>query len=384
MALFADGFRPFFLLAGLSAVLNLAVWLAVLAFDGWQGAPLEPMRWHMHEMLFGFVAAAIAGFLLTAVPNWTGRPAFEGPPLVALVVLWIAGRLVLVSGVPVPTPIAAAVDLAFFPALIATVLPALTHAGNRRNYPIALLLALLTTANLLCWLEVLGLTGGTFDVGVLLALDIVLLLVSVIGGRIVPAFTANALKRRNVTVTITPLPWLDRAAIGSVVALLVLDLVAYGSLLTGLVALAAGIVHAVRLGRWQGSKTLGEPILWILHAAYAWIPIALVLKGGWIGLDLWGGRLWVHALTIGAFSGMILAVTTRAALGHTGRPLVAARPIALAYALIMLAAVVRVFGPVVLPTAYMTTVWLAGAAWIGAFALFLVVYTPMLLRPRTG
>lgn len=382
LALFAYGFRPFFLLAGVWAVLGMAIWLLTLLTGAWPSAGLEPVRWHMHEMLYGFVAAAVGGFLLTAVPNWTGQRGYAGRPLVALVAVWLFGRLVLLPGMPVSPVLAAYVDLAFFPALIGVVLPSLVRSGNKRNYPFLVLLGLLFTGNLLMHLEAIGITATTWDRGVLLGLDTVLLMVTLVGGRIVPSFTVNALKRRGLQPSIKPCPRLEPVALVGVVLILLVDLVLPGTAWAGWLALAIGAAHLVRLARWQGWRVADEPIVWVLHAAYLWLPLGLVLKGLWLGAGWEVGRYWLHALTIGAFAGMILAVTTRAALGHTGRDLVVAPSITGAYALLFAAALLRVLGPSLLPVSYTAIVTAAGLAWLAAFAIFVAVYAPILLLPR--
>jgi uncharacterized protein involved in response to NO len=384
-ALFDYGFRPFFLLTGLYAICAVAVWLWVLQSGAWPDGRLQPQHWHAHEMLFGFVAAAIAGFLLTAVPNWTGRRGFSGRPLMILVGLWFTGRLAMALAISLagtlPALVVAAIDLAFFPALAAILAPSLIKARRFHNLPFLLILALLFTANLLFHLEWLGWAGVGIDAAVPLAVDTVLLVIVVVGGRIVPSFTLNALRKIGTPVTIPPRPWLDGAAIGSVALVLVVDLAAPGTPLAGAAALAAALLHAVRLGRWHGPKTIGEPILWVLHLGYAWIVIGLALKAAWLLAGAEFAALWLHALTIGGFATMILAVTTRASLGHTGRALVAPRPIVLSYLLITLAAAIRVFGPTI-GIDYLAGMAAAGLLWVGAFLLFVIVYAPILVRPR--
>ncbi len=380
-ALFDYGFRPFFLLAGLQAIAAVAIWLLALSTGGWAEADPQPQHWHAHEMLFGFVAAAIAGFLLTAVPNWTGRSGYSGAPLIALVALWLAGRLVMALAGGLPAPLTAVVDLAFFPALAAVVAPSVIKARRLHNLPFLLFLALLFTANLLFHLEWLGWTTASLQAGVLLAADIVALMIVVVGGRIVPAFTLNGLRRTRRPVTIPALPWLDRAAIGSAALVLLVDLAAPETAIAGAAALAAARLNGARLARWRGHRTMGEPILWVLHLGYAWIVIGFALKAAWLLTGAEFAALWVHALTVGGFATMILAVMTRASLGHTGRPLVAPKPVVLSYLLITLAAALRVFGPS-LGFDRLTSVSAAGACWLGAFLLFVAVYAPILARPR--
>jgi len=379
-ALFNYGFRPFFLLAGLQAVYAMAVWLAVLHGVGWEMAWLGPVQWHTHEMMFGFVTAALAGFLLTAVASWTGQRGFAGPPLMILVVLWLGGRIAMAPGLGVPQTLAAIIDLAFLPAIAIAVTPSLVRARNLRNFPLVAFLLLLFCANLLFHLPDLatrlGIPGAT------LALDAILLMVALVGGRVVPAFTANALRSRYAEARVASFGWVDRAALAATLAVLVVDLATPAGRLAGALAVVACLLHAWRLLRWRGWLVRDMPIAWVLHLAYGWIPIGLGLKGLWILWQLPMAAGWMHALTAGAYASMILAVMTRAALGHTGRPLVAAKPIVAAYQLLTLAAIVRVFGPAVAPAMVQNTWTLAGTLWIAAFVIYCAVYAPILSRPR--
>ena len=322
----------------------MAVWLAVLHGMGWEMAWLSPIQWHTHEMIFGFVAAALAGFLLTAVASWTGQRGFAGPPLMILVALWLGGRIAMAPGLGVPQSLAAIIDLAFLPGIAIAVTPSLVRARNLRNFPLVAFLLLLFCANLLFHrpdlATRLGIPGAT------LALDAILLMVALVGGRVVPAFTANALRSRYSGARVAPFGWVDRGALAATVAVLVVDLATPAGQLAGALAVVACLLHAWRLLRWRGWLVRDMPIAWVLHLAYGWIPIGLGLKGLWILWQLPMAAGWLHALTAGAYASMILAVMTRAALGHTGRPLVAAKPIVAAYLLLTLAAAVRVFGPV--------------------------------------
>ncbi len=379
-ALFNYGFRPFFLLAGVQAVVAMAIWLAVLHGMPWEITWLAPIQWHAHEMIFGFIAAALAGFLLTAVASWTGQRGFAGPPLMVLVAVWLGGRIAMAPGLDVPQSLAAAIDLAFLPTVAIAITPSLIRAGNVRNFPLVVFLVLLFAANLLFHAPDLGtrlsIRGPT------LAVDAILLMVVLVGGRVVPAFTGNALRTRHPDARVARFGWVDRAALAAAAAVLAVDLVTPGGRLAGIVALVACVLHAWRLLRWRGWLTRDMPIAWVLHVAYAWIPVGLGLKGLWLLWQLEACAGWLHALTAGAYATMILAVMTRAALGHTGRPLVAAKPIVIAYLLLTLAAVIRVFGPVAAPTMPQATWTVAGLLWIVAFALYCAVYAPILSRPR--
>ena len=379
--LFAYGFRPFFLLAGVSAAVLVPVWACVVTGAFGLGGTVPPSGWHAHEMLFGFAVAAIAGFLLTAIPSWTGSAAVKGRPLMGLVALYLAGR---VASLPVvaDSGVATLVDLAFLPAVGALVAGPLIKAGKARNTAFLVLLALLTTANALFRLEWMGVTQGTAALGITLAIGIVLQMVAVVAGRIVPSFTQNALRQKDPTLVIKPLPHLERAALVLTALLIPADLLLPGSLLTGLLALAAAVAHGVRLARWKGLRTLSQPVLWILHAGYAWIVVALALKGLEFAAGLPLGGAWLHALTAGGFTTMILAVMTRAALGHTGRAIDVARTTVAAYVLVQMAAVARTLLPMLPDGAWTPMVHSAGALWTLGFLLYLWVYAPILTGPR--
>lgn len=378
----ACGFRPFFLLSGMAAAVLLAGWVANLNTGEWPDTPVTASAWHAHEMLFGFVSAAIAGFLLTAVPSWTGTTALSGRPLALLVGLWLAGRVAVLPFAGLPLPVAAAIDLAFYPALGIALARPLVAAGKLRNSAFLALLALLTLANLCVHLEWLGVTEDGVAHGLSLAIGVVLMMVAVIGGRIVPAFTRNALRARGVDAPVDSLPWLEKATLLSTLLMIPADLALPGSLAAGLLALVAATAHAARLARWQPLRTLDQPILWILHLGYAWVPVALALKAAAALGGLVPDSSWLHAITAGAFSTMILAVMTRASLGHTGRALLVSRPTVAAYLLLTVAALLRVVAPELPGQLHWNALQGAGFAWIAAFLLYLVAYAPILLGPR--
>lgn len=381
-ALFAYGFRPFFLLCGLYAVLALAVWLTVLTGLLPYAGPWDPLRWHMHEMLFGFAGAAIGGFMLTAVPNWTGERGYSGRPLLLVFAVFLAGRLALNPAAPLPPLAAALADLAFVPALMLTVLPSLLRSGNRRNYPFLAMLGLLFTGNLLCHLDGLWPALDSWQAGIRLTIDIILIMVVMVGGRIVPSFTSSSLRRLGRAVEIAPRPRLERAAMLALVLMLAADQALPDSLVAGaLAAVAAGLTLA-RLAGWYGWRTRGQPILAILHLGYLWVPVGLALKALSLLAAIPFAAAWVHALTLGAFGTMILAVMSRAALGHTGRDIVAAPATVLAYGLVTLAALARVFLTGLGDWAYQPALMLAGFGWLAAFTLFTLVYAPILVGPR--
>jgi uncharacterized protein involved in response to NO len=376
---FAYGFRTFFPLAAAAAVVLVSAWLAGLLGIGWPG-DVPAVAWHAHEMLFGFVGAAVAGFLMTAVPSWTGMTPVAGARLALLALLWLLGRL---ASLPpfAASPAAAVLDIAFLPATGALLAGPLIAAGKLRNTAFLALLVGLALANLLIRLEWIGWAAGTAAYGTSLALGIVLVMVSVIGGRILPTFTQNALRESRPELAIPSRPRLDRATILATVLMVAMDLALPGGILAVLLTGAAALLHAVRLAGWHSARTLSRPLLWVLHLGYAWIPVALALKLA-AALGLGWGAGWIHALTVGAFATMILAVSSRAALGHTGRPLVAPRAVVASFLLISAAALLRTVLDALPAGLYVPALLLSGLAWIGAFLLWLWAYAPILFRPR--
>jgi uncharacterized protein involved in response to NO len=380
-ALFSYGFRPFFLLAAAWAAFALLALLGGLALGAWPVDALPITRWHAHEMLFGFIAASIAGFLLTAVPTWTGSRPISGAALAALAGLWLAGRAAMSPWLGLQGTSWLWLDVAFLPALAVVLAVPLVRTRNYRNLQFLLVLGLLTGANSLFVGAQLGwLAPAAFD-PLRFAANLVLLMIVVVGGRIIPLFTRNALLKRGVRCGFAPLPWLDWTSLAAVACVVVADVAWPDTALAGWLAALSAAFLALRASRWHGHRTARMPIVWILHAGFAWLYVALALKAVWLlGHAPWAAN-WLHALTAGAFGTMTLAVMTRVALGHTGRELVVARPIVAAYALVIAGAALRVVGPV-LSAYYLQAVVVAGVMWAAAFAVFLVVYAPMLVAPR--
>jgi uncharacterized protein involved in response to NO len=381
--LFGRGFRPFFLLTGIQAVLAIGLWLAVLRGKGpipdWPSA----ITWHAHEMVFGFAGAAIAGFLLTSVPVWTGHAALAGSRLAALAGLWLAGRFAVFFTGALPSPwVAAAIDAAFFGTLaLATAIP-IVRSRSHRNYAFPLLAGVLAIANLLTHAGAMGLWPDAGAAGMRLGVGCVVIIITTIGGRLVPLFTRAAIKREGATQEVSYLEWADAAA-GPLAGLFVLAYtLAPGSQICGMLALVAGAVIALRTKGWALRFALRDPLLWSMHVAYLWIPIGLIAVGASAFSDAVPRNVALHALTTGAAGGMILAIMTRVALGHTGRPFRAPPGIALASGLVLAAAVARTAAPLFVPSAMGSLLLISGAAWIGAFAIFLTVYTPYLISPR--
>ena len=380
-ALFDYGFRPFFLLAGLYALLLVPAWLYFYAHHGAPFGALPMMYWHSHEMLYGFVGAAIAGFLLTAVPSWTGARGYAGAPLCALVGLWTAGRIAMASVGDAPFWITALAELAFLPALAALLAPSLFR-GSNRNTP---LLAVIGVLWLIDGAFLVALKNGDAALAsraMTLAIDFVLIMVTVVAGRIVPAFTANALRRRGELVQVVSRGWLEKVVIGAMVSVAAVDVLAPNATLSGVLAALAAAAHALRLSGWRSFRARSESILWVLHVGYAWLPIGLALKALWLLGDVDWAAKWQHALTAGVFATMILAVMTRASLGHTGRPLVVSRAITIAYLLLTASVVARVLASAVMPERYVLGMSIVGLAWMLSFLSFVIVYAPILSSPR--
>ena len=377
--LLAYGFRPFFLVAALFAALAVPLWLAAHTGAVALPTPLPASLWHGHEMLFGYGTAVLAGFLLTATPGWSGRPPVKGAALAALAVLWLAGRLMSFAGGSVPG-IAAAIDLAFLPALAVAIAPAL-QAAPRRNLLFLPVLGLLVLANLAVQVDALDVLPGAGSMALRASLDLFVLLIALVGGRIVPAFTASALAARGEAGRVRPFSARDRLAIGSLATLLLADLAGLPQI-AGVVALAAALFNGWRLTGWGGSRSLRQPILWVLHLGYAWLVAGLAWKGL---ADLTGFVLpadALHGLAIGAVGTMTLAVMSRATLGHTGRPLRAPRLIVASYLLVSAAAIVRLAAAPAPAQLALPLLVLSGAFWSLAFAAFAIRLGPALLQPR--
>ena len=370
-ALWSLGFRPFYLLASLFAALAVPLWLAQLV--GYLPAGYLPgSLWHGNEMLFGYTTAVIAGFLLTAVRNWTGHPTPSGWMLAGLALLWISGRLLLLT----PYGMAAALVNAAFPLAVALgIAVPLARGNNRRNYFFVAILVMLGLAELSLHLAQREVFAWPARLSLQLGLDLVLFVVTVIGGRVIPMFTNNGVPGAQATRR----PWLEKSALGSILALLAADLLQLpAGIVAPLTALAA-LTQAARLWLWQPWRTLAAPMVWILHLAYGWIVIYLALRS-LAALELVSPLLALHALTIGTIGGMTLGMMTRTARGHTGRPVTADGYDTCAYVLIQCAALLRVFGGLLFAEHYLATVTGSAVLWSAAFILYAIRYAPLLLR----
>ncbi len=373
-------FRPFFMFAGMWAALAIPLWLAT--FAGFPIVPdsIDPLIWHQHEMLYGFAAAAITGFILTAIPNWTGRLPVSGWRLGVLVGLWLAGRAaMLLSGFI--GPIATAIfDLAFLTLLSLTIGRELVSGKNWRNLPVLALITLFTIGNWLVHAETIG-VAETATEGIRLSIFVLAVLVALIGGRIVPSFTRNWLKRKGDSSLPAPVDNLDKAALAAIVLVLITQAIWPDSQISAAIALVAAVLHAVRLARWQALRVLSEPLMWVLHLGYAWVVAGLFLIGLAGFVDTIPESAAFHALTAGGFGTMILAVMTRASLGHTGRELTANAGTTIVFVLITVAAFTRVVASF-LDDSQMMGLWISGGAWTAAFVLYSIVYWPVFTQPR--
>jgi len=379
--LLAFPFRPFFLLTGLYGAALVAAWVAFL-FAG-LALPLgvNPAQWHGHEMLFGFVTAAIAGFLLTAMCNWTGAPPLKGKGLAALALLWLAGRVVMWASGVLPLWLVAAVDLSFLPALAVYAGRVLVRYQNHRNLVLIGMLGMLTLANALTHLGFSGIWRAGAGVGEVLALDLIAAIMVVVGGRITPAFTANWLRFRGGSPEVVRRSdALDAWALRLTLLMVPADLLLGWPVVGAVVALLAGVANGWRVWQWRGWHAAAEPLLWILHLGMAWIVVALLLKAATPLLGL-NPAAWMHALGAGAMGTLILGVMTRVSLGHTGRPLTLPKGASLIYAFVLLAGLVRLAAALDLAD-YRISLTISALGWVLAFAIFLVLYWPILSRPR--
>jgi uncharacterized protein involved in response to NO len=379
-AFLRGGFRPFFLGGAAWAVIALTIWLVALATQASVPSAFDPLTWHRHEMLFGFVGAVVAGFLLTAIPNWTGQLPIAGAPLAALAGFWLAGRLAVLCSSHVGAFPAAVLDAGFYLILAAIAAREVLHARNR-NLPVVGLVLLFGLANALDHAAAYGAPVDS-DLAWQIAVALVTIMISVIGGRIVPSFTRNWLAKQGIREGLPTQPSKFDIAVIAMTAVALLGWITAppGPVTGGLLVIAAG-GQAVRLARWRGWRVAADPLVLVLHVGYAWIPVGLgLLAAVQLGAPVPRSAA-IHALTAGAMATMILAVMTRATLGHTGRELRANGATVLCYILVTVGALLRVTAPLGLLD-YRVGMDVAGAAWIGAFLLFLGAYGPMLVGPR--
>ncbi len=375
-SLFALGFRPFFLLASLLAIVAIVLWLPYLFGHLTLSSYFNPLHWHAHEMLFGYATAVIAGFLLAAVRNWTSFDTPSGTPLMLLALTWLLGRLVSTLPLGLPPILVAAIDLAFLPALILALAGPLIRAKNLRNTPFLLILSLLTLANLLIHLQALGL-GSSGDQGVKLGLGLIILVIVILGGRVIPFFTRNPLPGMQPRQW----PWVEACAIAGTALLLLLELLAIPALYLALLSGAVGAIQLLRLSGWYDRRIWSHPIIWVLHLAYGSIALGFLLKGlallGWIP-----NSTAIHAFGFGGIGLITLGMMSRVALGHTGRML--KLPSLTVWGIRLLAVGVVIRLAATLTSNDLATMLLSASAlcWLLAFAAFFKDYAPILIRPR--
>ena len=367
------GFRPFYLLASVFAAISVALW--ALQFAGVVSTPyLRGPQWHAHEMVFGFTLAVVVGFLFTAGRNWSNQPTPTGGRLAALALLWVAGRVLVLTPFALA---AAAVNVAFPLAAAAALAVPFWRARNRRNYFFVGLLVLMAVAQGAFHAAQQGWLDLPSGFGLQIALDVVLFIMAVMGGRVIPMFTNNGVPGAGAERR----PMVEKLALGSVLALLASDALMLPPLVVALVAAVASLAHLARWALWRPLATWRTPLVWVLHLAYLWIPLHLALRAG-AALGALPSSSATHALTVGAIGGLIIGMMTRTARGHTGRALRAEAAEVVAYVLVAFAALVRVAVPLALPEATVTAVLASAALWAAGFGLYAVSYWPVLSRPR--
>jgi len=381
-ALFSYGFRPFFLFGALYAGLAVLAWLPIFTGELTMASAFTPRDWHVHEMLYGYVPAVVTGFLLTAIPNWTGRLPIAGLPLAGLAGLWAAARLAVLFSAVTGSAVAALLDIGFYLVLAGFAAREVLAAKNR-NLPLVGIVLLLGVANSVDHAAALGLLPDP-DIGARAAIALIVMMISLVGGRIVPSFTRNWMTKQGMTERLPLQPTrFDMLVLGASGIALLAWVAFPDSPATGWLLLGAGLLQTLRLSRWGGLRSARDPLVLILHVGYLWVAVGLLLLGVSI-LDASIPRsAAIHALTAGAMSTMILAVMTRATLGHTGRALVATKPTILLYCLVTLGAVLRVTAGLGLID-YAIGRDAAAVAWATAFVLYLATYGPMLFGARPG
>lgn len=373
----ALGFRPFYAGAGIFAFIAVGYWLFAYRGSLPPGNYLNGMFWHGHEMVFGFAIAVMSGFLLTAVRNWTGLPTPTGLSLAALVLLWILARVLVITG---PAMLAALADVLFIPALMIAIAVPIFRSRNQRNYKIVVLLGLLAVSHVVYHMAFLGSFPSWLNhTSVIVAIELITILYALVAGRVIPAFTRNAIPGSDPRHAM----WLEVLSFGSLIliaaATVASDWVTVPAMLSMALFVVAAVAHLFRLALWQPQVTLANPLLWMMPVSYSWLPAALLLRA--LAPTI-GDEAWIHALTTGAISGLMLAMMMRSTLGHTGRQLIASRTDISAFLLLQLAAISRVVAAFVPAGAHGKLVVVSGVLWLLAFAAFLLRYLPMLTQPR--
>ncbi|HET9884412.1 MAG TPA: NnrS family protein [Candidatus Binatia bacterium] len=377
LVVFNLGFRPFFLLSGAFAIILIALWIPVFTGGRALSTYYGQIGWHSHEMIFGYTVGVIAGFLLTSVRNWTGRSTATGGFLATLVTLWLLGRILPFFAATMPAWSISVVDLAFLPALTASIGVPLVRHGEKRNLLFLPLILGLFFANLLVHLELLGVVPGVAHHGIFLGLYLIILLIVIMGGRVVPFFTERALPG----VVIKRRPLLEWLAPLTVIAYLLAELLFPNSEVAGALAGLAAIINGIRVVSWYSHRYWQAPLLWVLHLGYGWIVVGFLLKAA-ASLGLVAAQFTIHAFTVGGIGVLTIGMMARVSLGHTARPLKVTSSIAVAFALLNIAAVLRGLLPSIFPLWFSQLVILSGMLWIAAFLIFVIVYAPILTQPR--
>ena len=377
-ALFSYGFRPFFLCGAIWSAAAIVLWIPQFMGDLSLPTAYPPLDWHVHEMLYGYVAAVVAGFLLTAIPNWTGRLPINGVPLAALATLWLAGRLAILFSAYLGIAVAALIDVAFLATLAMVALREIIAGRNWRNLIVLMFIVVLIVGNVIFHAEVY--VFGSSSYGVRIGIAAIIMLISLVGGRIVPSFTRNWLARRKEGRLPAPVSRFDGVAIAVSLIALILWTALPDNSATGIALILAALVQAIRIARWAGERTASDQLVLVLHVGYAFLPIGFALLGSSI-LDpsLIPRSAGIHAWTAGAIALMTLAVMTRATLGHTGQPLVASKGTQTLYLLAVASAVLRISASF---DGSMLLMELAAATWVATFTGFVLLYTPLLARER--
>lgn len=379
-ALFSYGFRPFFLLGSAYAAIVVLVWLPVYLGNVEMPTAFIPRDWHIHEMLYGYLAATVAGFLLTAIPNWTGRLPLQGYPLIFIVAVWLAGRIAVTFSAVTGPAFAAAVDCSFLVLMTAFVAREIIAGRNWRNLVVLGPVGILAAANVGFHLE--AVLRGYADIASKIGIAAVVTLIMIIGGRIVPSFTRNFLARRKTGRLPVPVGRFDAVALVVSIFALLAWISDPPEIVVAVAMLVAAALQSVRLARWAGERTFSDRLVLILHLGFAFVPLGFLLSGlGSLGLV--SSSAGIHAWMAGAAGTMTLAVMTRASLGHTGRPLMASRQIELIYAAVILAAFSRI-AAVLWPQFSEALLSASALSWVAAFAGFVWVFGPILLRPRAS
>jgi uncharacterized protein involved in response to NO len=377
-ALFSYGFRPFFLGGAAWAAVCIVLWIPQLTGALWLRTAYPPLDWHIHEMLYGYVAAVIAGFLLTAIPNWTGRLPICGAPLAALAALWLAGRLAMLLSVQLGILATALIDIAFLATLAFTAAREVVAGRNWRNLRVLVVLGVLIAGNVVFHAEAYLL--GSADFGIRIGIAAVIMLITLVGGRIIPSFTHNWLARRDKGRLPTPFSRFDVASIAVSAVALAVWVAWPDAVMTGFALIAASIMQAIRVARWAGDRTIADRLVLVLHIGYAFVPVGFALLGASIVYpSVIPGTVGIHAWTAGAIGLMTLAVMTRASLGHTGQPLAAGAGTHAIYLFALCAVTLRMIAGF---DGSMMLLELASAAWVAAFGGFVLLYGPTLLRQR--